>query len=550
MKKRILVIILVFILGCAKRQMLSPDQAQLEVMDYVIQASLLEQEGQARQAIEIYKKALELDKESSLLNLLTAQDYYELGNDTLAVLYGRRAVKLDPDNADNRLMLGNAYMMARELDLSLVQYKAATKLKPDDPDIAITTAGLYEALGRRDSAIVVMQDIAERTKDPDIMMQLGSMLMRDRKGEEAKGVYGRILETDSLNVKAWVSLAAIYEMKQQPDSALYFYGTAGQIDPDNLSIQKHIFNILLSVEQYNWAIQQALSILEREPGNAALRLQLARLFYHQQEFGAAREQFLTYLEADSSNTEAIYTVGRISFQQKEYPQALQYFRITTELLPKMPEGWTSLGNCYLALDMPDSARGCFQKARHQGLRQGIDQLMGAGYSLIEKYREAIPYFQKAYQNNSKDPDLMFGLAVAYERSGDFDGAAAVFRRLIKQEPKNHAALNYLGYMYADKGINLDEAKKMIADAMALDPGNAFYIDSMGWVLYRLGEFKKASENMEKAVELMPNDPTLRDHMGDIYLSLGMKERALEQWQKALEMEPSKEKIKEKIDEIR
>jgi tetratricopeptide (TPR) repeat protein len=530
--------------------MLNQDQAQLAVMDYAMQASILEQDGQAVQAIDIYKRALKLDKESALLNLLVSQNYYELGNDTLAVLYARRAVRLEPDNSDNRLMLGNAYMMARELVLSLKQYIAAAKLKPDNPDIAITTAGLFEALGKRDSAIMVMKDISQRTNDPDIMMQLGSMLMRDRQSGGAKDIYRRVLEMDTLNVKAWVSLAAIYEVKQQLDSALYFYGTAGQIDPDNMSIQKHIFNILLSVEQYNWAIQQALSILEREPGNAALRLQLGRLFYHQQEFQAAKEQFLVYLESDSSNTEAIYTVGRISFQQKEYQQALQYFYRTTELLPKMPEGWTSLGNCYLALDLPDSARFSFEKARRQGLKQGVDQLMGAGYSIIEKYREAIPYFQKTYQKESKDPDLMFGLAVAYERNGDFDSAAAVFEKLIKLEPKNHVALNYLGYMYADKGINLDKAKELIAKALELDPGNAFYIDSMGWVLYRLGEFEKARENIEKAVELLPNDATLHDHMGDVYLSLEMKQQALEQWQKTLELDPSKEKIKEKIDAIR
>jgi tetratricopeptide (TPR) repeat protein len=548
--KKLLIILLIISAGCVKRQTLSPEQAQLAVMDQVMQAAMLEQDGQNRKAIELYKAALRLDKRSALLNLLISQNYYELGNDTLAILYARRAVKLEPDNPDNRLMLGNAYMMARELGLSLEQYKAAVKLKPEDPDISITTAGLYEALGRRDSAIIVMESIARRTGDPNIMMQLGSMLMRNKQSEPAKEIYRQVIGRDSSNVRAWISLAAVYEVAQQPDSALYFYGTAAQLDPENMSIQKHIFNLLLSVNQYPWAARQAMIILEREPGNAGLRLQLARLFYHQQAFQPAKEQFLAVLESDSNNTEALYTIARISHQQKEYHTALQYFQRTIGLLPKMVEGWVSLGNCFLALDQPDSAVAAFQTARRLGIKQDIDRLIGAGYSLIERYREALPFFQRQHKKDPKDTDLMFGLAVAYERSGDFDNAVVIFKKLLEIDPKSAIVLNYLGYMYADKGINLEEAKDLIAKALEAEPDNAFYIDSMGWVFYKIGQFEEARQSLEKAVSLLPGDATLRDHLGDIYLSLNFKQQAVEQWQKALELDPGKEKVQEKIDAVR
>jgi len=548
--KKLLIILLAFSAGCAKRQVLNPEQAQQTVMDQVMQAAMLEQDGQNKPAIELYKNALRLDKRSSLLNLLISQNYYELGNDTLAVLYARRAVKLEPDNPDNRLMLGNAYLMARELELSLEQYKAAVKLKPGDPDISITTAGIYEALGRRDSAITVMESIARRTGDPDIIMQLGSMLMRHKQSGPAKEIYRQVIGRDSSNIRAWISLAAVYEVGQQPDSALHFYGTAARLDPENLSIQKHIFNLLLSVNQYPWAARQAMIILEREPGNAGLRLQLARLFYHQQAFQPAQEQFLAVLESDSNNTEALYTVARISFQQKDYPRALQYFRRTTGLLPKMAEGWVSLGNCFLALDQPDSAAAAFEKARRLGVKQDIDRLIGAGYSLSEKYREAIPFFQNQYRKKPKDPDLMFGLAVAYERSGDFDNAVTMFKKLLELDPKSAIVLNYLGYMYADKGVNLEEAKDLVARALEAEPDNAFYIDSMGWVFYKTGRFEEARQSLEKAVSLLPTDATLRDHLGDVYLSLNLKQQAVEQWQKSLELDPGKEMIQEKIDAAR
>lgn len=547
MRKLIIIIITVLAAGCAKRQFMDQDEARLQTMDYVMQAGILEQQGFNRQAIEVYKKALKLDKESSFLHLMIAQNYYDLGNDTLAIYYARKAVKLEPDNSDNRLVLGNAYMTAKEFELSLEQYKAAVKLKPDNPDIAITTAELYEALDRRDSAIIVMENIARQTGNPDIMMQLGAMLMRDKQNEPAKEIYRQVIGLDSANVRAWVSLAAVYELSQQPDSALYFYNIAAQVEPDNLSIQKHIFNLLLSINQYEWAARQAMVILEREPGNVNLRLQVARLFYHQQDFQNAEKQFRAYLESDSSNTEALYTVARINFQNKQYPTALQYFKKTIQFLPKMPEGWVSLGNCFLASGQPDSAAVSFQKAWGLGISQTVDYLMGAGYSLLEKYQEALPYYQKMYQKNKKDTTLLFNLAAAYERSENFDDAVVIFKELLEMNPKSHIALNYLGYMYAERGQNLEEAGSMIDRALEAEPDNAFYIDSKGWVFYKLGRFEEARESLEKAVNILPNDPTLRDHLGDVYQSLDLKQEAVEQWQKALEIDPGKEKIREKID---
>ena len=547
MRKLTIIIMAFLAAGCVKRQFIGEDEARLQTMDYVMQAGILEQQGLNRQAIAVYKSALKVKKESALLHLLIAQNYYDLENDTLAIYYARKAVKLEPDNPDNRLVLGNAYMMAKELELSLEQYKVAVKLKPDNPDISITTAGLYEALGRRDSAIIVMDNIARQTGDPNIMMQLGSMLMRDKQNEPAKAVYQQVIRQDSSNVRAWVSLAAVYELSQQPDSALYFYNIAAQAEPDNLSIQKHIFNLLLSIKQYEWAARQAMVILEREPGNVNLRLQVARLFYHQQDYRNAEEQFRTYLESDSNNTEALYTVARINFQNKQYPTALQYFKKTMRLLPKMPEGWISLGNCFLASEQPDSAVISFQNARGLGINQTMDYLMGAGYSLLEKYHEALPHYQKLYQKNKKDTTLLFNLAAAYERTGDFDNAETKFKELLQLTPKSHIALNYLGYMYAERGQNLEEAGSMIARALEAEPDNAFYIDSRGWVFYKLGRFEEARESLEKAVGLLPNDPTLRDHLGDVYISLNLKQQAVEQWQKALEIDPGKKQIQEKID---
>lgn len=535
------------LLGCARRQTLDGDQTQLMVMEQVVRAALFEQEGNDLEAIKAYKRALKLEPRSPLLHLLIAQGYYEVGNDTLAVRYARKAVRLEPDNADHRLMLGNAYMMAKELKLSLEQYRAALALSPGNRQISMTTAGLYEALGQPDSAIVILSALADQAGDPETLLQLGALLMRQRRLDRARLAYQRLAGQDPAESRAWMSLGVIQEMEGRPDSALNYYQRAAQANPGDPGIQRLIFNLLLATGQPRAAIFQALAMLERQPENAGLRLQLARLYYHLPDYQNAGRQYLAYLETDSLNAEALYAVARINHQSRNYPAAVEYFQKTLSLMPKLAEGWVSLGYAFLALDQPDSARPAFSRARRLGVRLEEAQLMASGYTLADKHRQALPFYQALYARKPKDLQLAFDLAVAYERSGDHDSAVPLFRKMIAAQPGNHTALNYLGYMFAERGENLEEAEEMISRALKLEPDNGYYLDSMGWVLYRLGRLEEARQQQERAVAIMPGDPTLREHLGDIYHALGLRQKALEHWGKALEIEPGRESLKEKMD---
>ena len=201
LKKQHLIFLLVLALaGCAPRQALDRQQANLAVLDYTNQAGMLEDQGDLKSAIKVYQRALKLSPGSALLHLLIAQNYYELGNDTLAILYAKRAVKLDPGNADNHLVLGNSYMIAREFPLAIEQYRIASSLKPGAKDIRTTLSGLYDAASMPDSAIAELRRTLALEDDADIRMQLASLLARRGQWAEAMEQYRRILNSDSLNV--------------------------------------------------------------------------------------------------------------------------------------------------------------------------------------------------------------------------------------------------------------------------------------------------------------------------------------------------------------
>lgn len=123
--------------------------------------------------------------------------------------------------------------------------------------------------------------------------------------------------------------------------------------------------------------------------------------------------------------------------------------------------------------------------------------------------------------------------ITNERLGNWPAAEADFRKSLELQPAQAQVLNYLGYSLVEKRIKLDEALSMIEEAAALRPNNGYIVDSLGWVLYRLGRFDDAVEPMERAVELMPTDPIVTDHLGDVYWKVGRKREAQFQWQRAL-----------------
>ena len=122
------------------------------------------------------------------------------------------------------------------------------------------------------------------------------------------------------------------------------------------------------------------------------------------------------------------------------------------------------------------------------------------------------------------------------------------RKTIEIDPDHENALNYLGYSFADKGINLDEAISLVERALKIKPDNGAYVDSLGWAYYKKGLIDLAIQHLKRASELMPDDPVIMEHLGDVYINMNMKAEAREEWLKSLEMNIENKKLIEKFKE--
>jgi tetratricopeptide (TPR) repeat protein len=168
---------------------------------------------------------------------------------------------------------------------------------------------------------------------------------------------------------------------------------------------------------------------------------------------------------------------------------------------------------------------------------GVHVALGDMLRRDERFAEATLAYDKAVALFTEPAEgqwvVYFSRGITYEREDRWPEAEADFRKALELRPDQPQVLNYLGYSMVEMKINLDEALAMIERAVAAEPDSGYLVDSLGWVLYRLGRYDEALIHMEKAVELLPVDPVVNDHLGDVYWAVGRKREAEFQWHRAL-----------------
>ncbi|MCX5757319.1 MAG: tetratricopeptide repeat protein, partial [Candidatus Hydrogenedentes bacterium] len=179
-----------------------------------------------------------------------------------------------------------------------------------------------------------------------------------------------------------------------------------------------------------------------------------------------------------------------------------------------------------------------------------DIIQGRVYLSMERNDDAEKVLLAALEKYGSDPAIHYELAIVYDNLKRLPDTEKQLKEYLKVRPDDPEVLNFLGYLYADHNINLDEAERLLKHAVELAPNNGYYLDSLAWVYYRRGQADKAIELIRKAILLMDNDDAehaeLRQHLGDAYLLKGDKEKAVAEWKHAEQLNPKLPGLREKI----
>ncbi|MFM8469759.1 MAG: tetratricopeptide repeat protein [Limisphaerales bacterium] len=332
---------------------------------------------------------------------------------------------------------------------------------------------------------------------------------------------------------------------------------ATKLDPKGQNLIFRLAELFSFAGEYKRAAELYVKLLERFPNQAILRNRIVELYLRANDIKAAQAQLDALVREQPTNPLAHYFLGAIAAEQRNWEKAIEYYSKTIQLNEGAPQDFEpvyyDLAGVHITNDDPEEALKVLEKARKKFKNTFLLEFYSAlAHSRAKDYAASIKHFTAAELLAKRDeperltPLFFFQVGTAYERHKDFKQAENYFRQTLKLAPDFAEALNYLGYMWAERGENLTEAKEMIAKAVKQEPENAAFLDSMAWVLFKLNQPKEALEYQLKALKHQKEpDATLHDHLGDIYLALKEPQKARDQWEQALTIEPS-EAIQKKL----
>lgn len=504
-------------------------------------------------------------------------------NYELAINYYKNALRYDPDNYEIRVALANIRMGMREYEeawkllapiediysesvlmkadiqrslgnweLALKYYELGARLDPTNINPFWYLGNYYRQMGEIDKAIKNYERMVRLNGSTQIINELGELYIQDNDTSKAIETFERSIKADpsAENKDGYLLLSRVLKAAGKSDSSQAILQNYIEVAAGSLDARLELIETYIQNGQKDAAVTEIEKIAEEYPNRSRLLGQLGTMAVDLNEAELARRLFKMQADLDPGNFFPYYYLGRIAVFENRLEDAKGNFWKVVDLVDSIPDGWINLAEIYRAQDSLDMSVDIIREGmeRVTTAREELQIYLARYYSQMEQYQSVVNVLEGVVDTSSTDIGTLFTLAAAYERIGEFDKSMAHFEQILKLDQDFHPALNYLGYMYADSGIYLERAKDMIERALELDSLNPAYLDSYGWVLFKMGKLSEAEEYIKRAIGLMENpDVELYDHLAEIYKAQGMEEKARETWQKALGVDPDNVAIREKLD---
>jgi len=528
-----------------------------------------------------------------------------------AIAEYERIVSLQPKSVEDHMVLGQLYTVKHDAKKAEEQFKIAQAIEPDAEEVVLNLARLYAESGDFAQAVKVMEAVPVADRTVKMEDALGAAYEELKQAKDAIAAYRRATALEPGDLRSMDALAQALLNDNQFDEALKQYKELAEADPENAGALVHIGEILRRQGKYEDALTTIRKALSKEPNNLEAGYNEGLLLDVLGRFDEAVQVYEKMVELTShangaytteeKNNRGIFLerLGAIYHEQNKSELAIATYQKLIDMGGDfVVRGYQFQVEVYSDAKDFDKAVAMARKAVEANPKDRDLKLMLAGelgdvgktdeglalikslltntaedrpvwlalgqmYVRTHRWKEAEEAFNKADPLTTKKEDrtyLLFVRGELAERQKHYEPAEQYFRQALELEPESAMTLNYLGYMMADKGMNLPEALKMIRKAVELEPMSGAYLDSLGWVYFKMGQFELAEENLRKAVERDSTDPTVHDHLGELYEKTGRIRLATVQWELSLaefaksapaDVDPSEvAKVQKKLDSAR
>jgi tetratricopeptide (TPR) repeat protein len=520
-----------------------------DALAHFVEGMGFEENGEMDRALDAYRKVLNVDPGQSELaarvaGLLIQQDDFPQAIDIL-----KDAIKANPNNAEPYQQLAFIYTRyLKRTDQAIDYANRAIALNPGDIEGYQRLVEIELAAGQERSALEALdRALKVNSGDPNFWTRLGKLYVAilfksdsQPKPDELKKineVFKRAAEHAGDDPGILKEVADFYAASQQLKDAIPLYLRVLELQPDDANAREKLATGFVLTNQRDKAVEMLEQIIKEHPekyqpydllaqvlDEEARSLQRAnRIDEAKAKFAKVAANYEQSLLINSSHAGTYVRLAELFLGPlRDADRAVKLLGDARRRFPGAPEIVYYLAIAQREAKQSQQAVATFEEALHEAQLEEDDDFVNAKF--------------------------YFNYGAAAEQAGLYDKAADLLRKSIAVDPENSAeAYNYLGFMWADHNMNLDEAETMIRRALQSEPNNASYLDSLGWVEFRKGQFDRALNDLLLAAKTAEReDPVVFEHIGDTYLKLNRTREALEAWQKALALDPKNKNLADKI----
>ncbi len=504
-------------------------------------------EDRLKQAIEQFRKITEQDSKDLDSWLMLGRLYKIAQNSVDSEKAYKQALAIDPANEYALSGLALVYSDLGDTKSAVEMWKRLVEQNPNARTLR-ALAGAYEQVHDYQSAAKTLRRALELApRDVDMKKSLAEDLLLSEDVDGALALYSELAQADSKDARLQLRLSQIYRQKRDFAKAREAHERARTLDSDSLEIRYNEVNLLDAEGKYPEAVTALKTILDStakrtytasEQNNRAILMERLGLLYRASaQYPLAVETFqkAAQLDPDSGARAAAQVIdtwrqaGEFAKAEQEAAAALKKYPDDRTVKMVRASLLAELGRTEeAAAATKQLLNGKNDRETYLALAQIYDK--GKKYS---EMAQALDGADKLSESNEEKEGVYFMRGAMYEKMHKLELAEAEFRKVLDINPNNAAALNYLGYMLADRNVRLSEARKLIARALELEPNNGAFLDSLGWVDFRLGKLEDAETSLRQALDRVGKDPTIHDHLGDVYFQQGKFKDAIAQWEMSL-----------------
>ena len=481
-----------------------------------------------------YEEVVKYDPEAERFHEKRVRLLLRTGQLDKAILAGQNALSSFPANEEILMILGDILATKGEVEQSINYYDQIIQIAPENARAPLMKGVLLEELEHFDPALEeYRKGSLIEPNNPLIQFYLGRAYLRANQLQKAEKSLEKAVSLKPNLLEARHHLAWVLERQGRTIEALKEYGLLLKLTPDN----DYIKNRVSQLHSSGALSQNHPQDFETIPSGLAkqinIYMRIATIFFEQTLYMRALDEFQLALAVRDYKDPHVL-MARIYETHGRLDKAVEEFEKLRKLEPKSLEILLYTARLYSLMKMTQNSVALLNEAVQ--IEPENDQLqhsLSLAYMAQGENEKAIITMRKALALNPQKDSYYFELGALMEKAGDYKGAIVNMRQAIELNPLHSNAHNFLGYIYALEGYDLDQALGHLKKALTIQPRNGYFLDSLGWIYFKKGEPKKALTQIQKALIYTEPDPVLYDHLGDILFSLKNYNEASGAWKNSL-----------------